>query len=293
MKYELSGESRIYNSPFGETFEIQRIVSLKDFGDVKSGTLGGWVQSEHNLSQEGDCWIYGDAVVGEGARVLSNSRVSGNSFVGGNSVVSDNAVVGESSSVTGNSIIEQNSEVIGRSVVIDSLIREESKVSGNARVTGSVIEERAKIMGEADVKNIEVRGCARVMSKCTMPPVHLSGTIKDVTIADEHLCCGCVSMTFANWVKLAAGTREDFVSSLIHASNEFSDVTEKFTEQRASEIYDVLRRSLGFLGRIAQVCGRDVSGFEYIDQGYKLIVDPEMTDPIDTQNKIDPNHFFE
>lgn len=49
-----------------------RIIALRDFADVKAGELGGWVESETNLSHDGD------------ARVSDNARVSGNAQVYGN-----------------------------------------------------------------------------------------------------------------------------------------------------------------------------------------------------------------
>ena len=44
MKYELI-----------KTPEMYQIRALKTFANVKAGDLGGYVESEHNLSQEGDC----------------------------------------------------------------------------------------------------------------------------------------------------------------------------------------------------------------------------------------------
>jgi len=37
---------------------LYRIRALKDFGDVKKGDIGGYIQSKSNLSQEGNVWIY-------------------------------------------------------------------------------------------------------------------------------------------------------------------------------------------------------------------------------------------
>lgn len=34
---------------------VYQIKALKDFNDVKAGDLGGYVASEDNLSQEGNC----------------------------------------------------------------------------------------------------------------------------------------------------------------------------------------------------------------------------------------------
>ena len=40
-----------------------RVKALRDFSDVLKGGVGGYVEGEHNLSHEGDCWIYGNAEV--------------------------------------------------------------------------------------------------------------------------------------------------------------------------------------------------------------------------------------
>ena len=48
MKYELTKESK------GNLF---RIKALKDFGNVKKGDLGGFIEKTDNLSQEGNCWV--------------------------------------------------------------------------------------------------------------------------------------------------------------------------------------------------------------------------------------------
>lgn len=50
---------------------LYRIRALKSFGKVRAGDIGGFVQSEANLSHEGDCWIHGDS------RVYLNGKVEG------------------------------------------------------------------------------------------------------------------------------------------------------------------------------------------------------------------------
>lgn len=75
-KYELTNETRIV---FGKT--LYRIRALISFGNVLSGDLGGWVESEDNLSQNGDAWVYGDAQVCGDAWVYGNARVYGNALV--------------------------------------------------------------------------------------------------------------------------------------------------------------------------------------------------------------------
>ena len=65
-KFEFTGEFIVY---YGK--KLFRIKALIDFGDVKCGEVGGFVEKEENLSQEDNAWVYGDA------RVSGNARVSG------------------------------------------------------------------------------------------------------------------------------------------------------------------------------------------------------------------------
>ena len=50
--------------------KLYRIIALKDFFDVKKGDIGGYVQSEDNLSQEGDCWVYDQAKCMDDAKIF-------------------------------------------------------------------------------------------------------------------------------------------------------------------------------------------------------------------------------
>ena len=68
-KYELTDETITLR--YGTV--LHRIIALKDFGDVKKGDLGGFVQSESNLSHEGNCWIYEDARVFDQAQVYGEA----------------------------------------------------------------------------------------------------------------------------------------------------------------------------------------------------------------------------
>ena len=52
-KYELTEEAIVVDG-----HKLHRIRALKDFADVKAGDLGGYVESEDNLSHEGNCWVY-------------------------------------------------------------------------------------------------------------------------------------------------------------------------------------------------------------------------------------------
>lgn len=61
--------------------ELYLVRALRDFGSVRAGEIGGRVESEANLSQDGDAWVAGDAWV------YADGHVGGDEVVGGNTVV--------------------------------------------------------------------------------------------------------------------------------------------------------------------------------------------------------------
>ena len=62
--------------------KLFRIKALIEFGNVKAGDLGGYIEKEENLSHMGNAWVSGNA------RVSSNARVSGDAQVFGDARVS-------------------------------------------------------------------------------------------------------------------------------------------------------------------------------------------------------------
>ena len=119
-KYELTDETIDVS---GTT--LHRIKALKDFGNVKKGELGGYVESERNLSQEGNCWVCGNAKVCGDAEVCGNAKVCGNARVCGDAKVCGNAWVFGNAEVYGNAKVYGNAWVFGN-----------AEVCGNARVYG-------------------------------------------------------------------------------------------------------------------------------------------------------------
>lgn len=52
---------------------LYRIRALRDFGNVRAGDVGGYIECERNLSQDGNARVYGDAWVYGDARVYGNT----------------------------------------------------------------------------------------------------------------------------------------------------------------------------------------------------------------------------
>ena len=73
--------------------KLFRIKALIEFGNVKAGDLGGYIEKEENLSHMGNAWVSGNAQVSGDARVSGNARVSGDARVFGNAQVFGDARV--------------------------------------------------------------------------------------------------------------------------------------------------------------------------------------------------------
>ena len=101
---------------------LYRIRALRDVGDrIKKGDLGGFVQSELNLSRYDDCWVF------PGAKIY------------------DKAFLAHSATLSGLAEVFENAKVGNR-----ARIRESARVYGNARISGFVSGD-AQVYGEADV----------------------------------------------------------------------------------------------------------------------------------------------
>jgi hypothetical protein len=90
MKYELTEETF---DAYGATLHRVRYV--------ETGEPGGWIESEANLSQDGDAKVYGNARVYGNAKVYGDAEVYGNARVYGNTKVYGNAEVYGNAAVSG------------------------------------------------------------------------------------------------------------------------------------------------------------------------------------------------
>ena len=85
-KFEFTGETKTI-SLFFRTATLHRIRAVAEFGLVKIGDLGGWIEKEENLSHEGKAWVCGDAKVWGDAEVCGDAEVWGNAKVCGDAEV--------------------------------------------------------------------------------------------------------------------------------------------------------------------------------------------------------------
>ena len=131
--------------------KLFRIKALVNFGNVREGELGGYIEKVENLSQDGDAWVYdnamvyGDAVISGDAVIYGNARVYRNSWVYGNARVYGNAEVSGDARVYGNARVYGDAWVHG-----DTWTGDNARVYGDAEVYGNTwVYDNAVISGYA------------------------------------------------------------------------------------------------------------------------------------------------
>ena len=137
-KYEITD---IQHPDNANLHRIKALVDIPGRG-VKAGDLGGYIQSENNLSQDGNGWVSGNGRVTDNGKVTGNGWVTGYGLVAGYGLVTDNGLVADNGWVSGNGRVTDNGRVIDNGSVTGN-----GKVTGNGRVAGY-----GRVFGDAMIK---------------------------------------------------------------------------------------------------------------------------------------------
>ena len=91
QKYKFTG---ITKEVYGRT--LNQIVCVTAFASIKSGEIGGYIEKEVNLSQDGNAWVSGNAKVFGDAEVSGDAEVFGNAILrrGSTETATDYIVIG-------------------------------------------------------------------------------------------------------------------------------------------------------------------------------------------------------
>ena len=170
--------------------KLFRIKALIEFGNVKAGDLGGYIEKEENLSHMGDAWVSDDARISGNAQVFGNAWVSGNAQVSGNARVSGNAQVFGDAWVSGDTQVSGNARVSGNAWVSgNARVFGDAQVFGNARVSGD-----AQVFGDARVSGDKDYAYAHGFGSCNRTTTFFR--LKD---GDVGVRCGCFYGTLAQF----------------------------------------------------------------------------------------------
>jgi len=178
-KYELIKEDG------QDLLRIKYLIDIPRYS-IKAGDLGGLLESEDNLSHEGDCVVLGNAKVFGTAWVYGNARVSENTMVYENASVYGNARVSGSAKVYESAWVFGNALVYGNAKVYES-----AWVFGNARVFGY-----ARVYGNAKVSNnSKIR-----YSNVTSTVIGIQGSKGYINLDGEYIHIGCKGHKIDYWL---------------------------------------------------------------------------------------------
>lgn len=151
-KYEiLTNDSIIYNDK-----TLYRIRLLKDIGNgdtFKAGEIGGYIENEFNLSQDGECWVD------------KNSKVIGNVKIYDNALINNSTVT---------NINNEESKIHGESIIVNATVN----------ISGCDIYDNAKIIDINWLSNSKVYGDSCLLGTCLLLD---DSEIKDVSLFDVSL----------------------------------------------------------------------------------------------------------
>lgn len=162
--YRLIGDTKIYRI----RLLVDGVVPL-----ARKGDLGGFVQSEDNLDQEGTCWLYNNAIAMECARVCENAKLYDYSIIfeyaraKGNAIMKNYSRVFGYSTITGECSIEDYSIVKGEYSIVkgDTMMFDHSVIALHADVDSCRLYGTSRIDGESEVRNCILRENAIISSR--------------------------------------------------------------------------------------------------------------------------------
>lgn len=167
-KYELTNIRTLAENKNGGSKWGYRIRALRSIPryNVCVGDLGGFVERETNLSQDGDCWIAENSIVTDNAIVKDDalargcSRMTDNSSLTGESIIYDKVRLTDQVSVSGMSVLRDN--IIASEQVI---IRDSSVIVGQSRLTGNCLIEDSPYLNSVSVSDSShIFGMVRLLS---------------------------------------------------------------------------------------------------------------------------------
>lgn len=122
-KYEITEQA---HPRYPWLHRIRSLVSVNE--QISPGQMGGYVESEENLSQDGSCWVHDHAICCEQAAVTKDARLFDGACAKGAALVTGDAVMFDSAIAEGNCCVRCGE------------IKEHARVSGNAVIGESLID---------------------------------------------------------------------------------------------------------------------------------------------------------
>lgn len=165
MKYEFTDERNERG--------LKRIRALVDIpGVCRAGDLGGFLESEGNLSQEGKCWVSGDAEVFGNSRVDQDALVTDEAQISGASLIQGRSLVMGNAQISGNVFMSDSARAMDKASISGDISMEDNvRVYRNARISGKIIMKGyACVYGNAIIsgRNILMAGAETISGEASI-----------------------------------------------------------------------------------------------------------------------------
>lgn len=213
--------------------KLYRIKCIRSSERLADGLIGGYIESETNLSHEGECWVDYDACVYADAVVTGNALVSGKAQVYDKAHVVDSAIVDCNAKVFGSASVSTFAKVNGSAQISGcafigghTIVTYQAKVSGGARVlenakvggnsfisgcaiitANAVIRDNSKVLGlayiggDAIIEDSKVDASARIEGSSHVVKSEITGSVGIINCwIIESQISGCV--TISNDIKV-------------------------------------------------------------------------------------------
>lgn len=156
-KFKILSNNPVKRRIGGCVFVLYRIVAIKTFisdnRKIHPGEFGGLISSESNLSQDGNCWVFPEAIVADNAKVRDNAVIGGNAVIKEDAIIEDNACILNRAVIKGNARIKDNASISGCAVVGGfATIEDNAIVSDFSKIGGKAcIKDYARVLNGAMV----------------------------------------------------------------------------------------------------------------------------------------------
>ena len=226
-KYEIVKTNSIIHG--GKT--LYRIKALKSFvtadgGVALKGKLGGFIESENNLSQKGNCWIFNEAKVFGCAKVLDNAVIRKNAQIFGNAVIGGNAYVDDDAYICGNSRISGCAKIFNTAAIYRN-----AKVFDNAKIFGEArVYDNAEIKGDVFIcGDTQIYGVAKISGDKKIETGRYIFQSLNVDETLNEIKPVCEKIDFINKaIKSNFPVEENYTKNLISKFAEYSELADFF-----------------------------------------------------------------
>lgn len=276
-KYEFTGHTKIVDGHVLN--EIRARFPFHNLIDIRAGQLGGWIESEKNLSQKGDAWITQDSCI------YGNAVVSGNAFIYNDSVIKDNAVIKggnfEKCLVCDNAVIDKvdaEQTTFKDSAKVSCHEVNNSVVSGNAQLLGDNTEVNDStitdnvIVKDSSIYKCKISGDYKIENQDFFGRNLTSNVSKDCAVAIEISDKSKIMKDIFTNDKINTFNTTDAVhwqnELIYHTSDKYAGVATKALVNEAEKIVKEAKndvsRALGLIDKLPY--DKD----HFVENGWKL-----------------------